>query len=667
MDAASVEQMNKIRKSLGLPLLPTSGTEPPSSGPTFKEHESDASDNGEPASTLETRESAGYENWHQLQQEQESKKRRDSKIAALKKARDASQRFAKLEGKGLGDAENENDLDARSWLKAQNKRMKKIEAERAERTAREQQERERLAAITYNSSDLAGVHVAHEIDDFGDEAGEHILTLKDKAIGGVDDDEDDELEARDLVEREALAKKLDLKRKRPAYDVHAVNEDGQSKILAQYDEDIDTKRKFTLDGIGNSIEAREAKKRAVGDLLQSAKSMISLNLPDRGDQPMSDYVTEVKIKKPKKEKKKKKREKAIDDEDIFPASGPAGDTMETDGQSGESRPVRNGNDDAIQDDEDLQFALAQSRRAAFKKKKRLRPEDLARELRAASGEPEAADAESEEGLVFDETTNFVENLQVNRVEPKSPAAEHQIATPAADAPSPEDPDGDLQMRQLDSDDVDEESHVPQMKQEENSPSAEKTTTGLDEEATLEQGLGATLNLLRQRGLVKETDGAHLTASQRQREFFLSEKRKRESAAEQAARAQREQDRKAGTFERMSAKDRQDYARFENSRREQQDQRAMAEFFNANYRPDVELKYVDELGRHLDPKEAFKHLSHQFHGKGSGKHKTEKRLKKIEDEKKKEAMSTLDSSQATGMSNAQGATAKKTKQAGVRLM
>ena len=50
-----------------------------------------------------------------------------------------------------------------------------------------------------------------------------------------------------------------------------------------------------------------------------------------------------------------------------------------------------------------------------------------------------------------------------------------------------------------------------------------------------------------------------------------------------------------------------------------------------YRPDVRLYYVDELGRNLSAKEAFRQLSHKFHGKGSGKKKTEKRAKKILEE------------------------------------
>lgn len=52
---------------------------------------------------------------------------------------------------------------------------------------------------------------------------------------------------------------------------------------------------------------------------------------------------------------------------------------------------------------------------------------------------------------------------------------------------------------------------------------------------------------------------------------------------------------------------------------------------SGYKPDVKLEYADETGRQLNQKEAFRQLSHRFHGKGSGKKKTEKRGKKLEEE------------------------------------
>lgn len=49
----------------------------------------------------------------------------------------------------------------------------------------------------------------------------------------------------------------------------------------------------------------------------------------------------------------------------------------------------------------------------------------------------------------------------------------------------------------------------------------------------------------------------------------------------------------------------------------------------NYKPNVKLEYIDDNGRLLNEKEAFRYLSHKFHGKGPGKNKIEKRLKKSE--------------------------------------
>ncbi|KAF3822268.1 hypothetical protein GH733_007642 [Mirounga leonina] len=60
-----------------------------------------------------------------------------------------------------------------------------------------------------------------------------------------------------------------------------------------------------------------------------------------------------------------------------------------------------------------------------------------------------------------------------------------------------------------------------------------------------------------------------------------------------------------------------------------------------YKPDVKIEYVDETGRKLTPKEAFRQLSHRFHGKGSGKMKTERRMKKLDEEALLKKMSSSD--------------------------
>ena len=668
----SIEEVNRVRGSLGLPLLPV-----PGEGPKFKPSNdaSSSSEEEEPGSTLESRQAQGYDNWKKLQNEADAKTQREANLEKIKKARDAAKKYSKLEGEGLGEADEAVDLDTKTWLLQQKKRRKKLEKERLVKLEKELAERENVSEHT--AGDLAGVKVAHEIEDF--EGGEEqVLTLKDTTID-QNEEEGDELENLDLKERETLNEKLSLKKKKPVYDPHAESEGTGSAILKHYDETIDGKKRkrFTLDGHGASLEEREAMKHAVGERLKAKP--ISLDI-SKEDVPASDYaeVSEAKIKKPKKKKARVTRHRAIDEDDIFPIKTNSetrtnGDTMDVD--SGDVQNPANADkpleSSSFVDDDDLQASLAIQRRAALKKRRRTKPEDIARQLRQEAATP-GADEEiqpEEVGMVIDETTEFVANLQRTREEEKSRAQSVKArgTTPLKREASPEDEEGDIDMNRSYNDIEEGEELDARIKRETSTPaSAGVPATGLEEEATLNQGLGATLAMLSQRGLIKQNTEQDINALHRQRERFLTEKQKREAAVEAKARQQRERDRNTGKLDRMSQREREEYARQENKIRDQMESRQMTDIFNREYKPDVQLKYVDEFGRSMNQKEAFKHLSHQFHGKGSGKQKTEKHLKKIEDEKKREAMSTLDSSQATGMNNAMGATAKKNRQAGVRL-
>ncbi|GLB08003.1 hypothetical protein AtubIFM57258_003371 [Aspergillus tubingensis] len=670
-DAVSIEQNNKIRAALGLKPLPVPGAE-------YEDDSDDSSgsEDEDPASTLESREAMAGSNWKKMQDDAEAKRKREERNAAIKRARELAQRDAKLQGITLGES-GDADQDTKAWLMQAKKRQKKIEKERARKLAEELEERERAAE--YTAVDLAGIKVGHEVGDF--EGGEdHILTLKDATID-ENEEEGDELENVDLREREKATERTELKKRKPAYDPTEEN----SSILAQYDDEIDGKKRkrFTLDAQGSTVEEREAKRQEVSGKLN--KNIVSLDLETETATPASDYmdISEIKIKKPKKKKAKATKQRAvIDDDELFPTtestSTPNDNAMEVDTNNGTPVPApapkKWANEDvSFVDDDDLQASLTRQRRAAFKKRQKVRPEDLARQLREEgsqtpmeTGTPDGN--EEEPGLVIDETSEFVSNLQ----KPTLPERrERQTTTPAeesrakSEGPSIKAEDEDVEMGTY-NDIEDEEDLKERIKREESQAQQQISTTGLDEEATLDQGLGATLNMLKQRGLVKGSDAADNNSLLRDRHRFLQEKMRMETDAEKRARQQRERDRASGKLDRMSAREREEYARWENKQRDQQEARHMAEVFNREYKPDVQLKYVDEHGRAMNQKEAFKHLSHQFHGKGSGKMKTEKRLKKIEEEKKREAMSALDSSQHTGMNNAMGATARKNRQAGVRL-
>ncbi|KAJ9222216.1 transcriptional regulator family: SART1 [Paecilomyces variotii] len=675
-DALSIEQNNKIRVALGLKPLPVPGAAP-ATGLTFKESKSDDAGSGsekeDPGSTLESRSAQAGDNWRKHQEEIDAKRRRDEKNAAIKRAREAAQRNRQLEGQTLGELDDAS-TDTKTWLMQAKKKQKKIEKERARKLAEELAERERIAE--YTAADLAGVKVGHEIADL-EAGGEQILTLRDTTID-ENEEEGDELENLELREQEKLKERLELKKKRTAYDPT----EESSGILGHYDEEIEGKKRkrFTLDGQGSTAEEREAKRQDVSQKLKA--HAISLDIAPEPAAPVSDYmdISEVKIKKPKKKKAKSTRQRVIDDDDIFPTAestgSPAGttsngDSMDVDSATNGQAPVVNkrSEETSFVDDEDLQASLALQRRAAFKKRKKMRPEDLARQLREEESQtPMETGEEEEPGLVIDETSEFVSNLQ----RPTLPERrERRSTTPAAREPSVKEESPDVDMERVYNEVEDEEELKERIKREESIKKEggvppEISVTGLDEEATLDQGLGATLSMLRQRGLVKQTDATELNSLHRDRQRFLQEKYRRETEAEKRARLQRERNRTSGKLDRMSAREREEYAQWENKQRDQQESRQMAEIFNREYKPDVQLKYVDEHGRLMNQKEAFKHLSHQFHGKGSGRMKTEKHLKKIEEEKKREAMSALDSSQHTGMNNAMGDAARRNRQAGVRL-
>ncbi|KAJ4135993.1 hypothetical protein NW768_003601 [Fusarium equiseti] len=664
MDAATIEETNRIRISLGMKPLPVPGAD------NSTQNESMYAD-GDAPSTLESRQAQAYDNYNKMMEAEKAKKKREEKAAAVRKAREQAQRNALLEGKGFGEAEEGGDLSAKDWLIGQKKRQKNIAKVRKLEEELAAAEAEAAAAVQYTSKDLAGIKVGHDTSGFLD-GDEQILTLKDTTID-ENEAEGDELENLDMREAEKLADRLDTKKKKPGYNPLDDDESGERGILSHYDEEIDGKKskKFTLDTSGVIAELSDILDKPV-DKTKSGQN-VSLDdivgkqalytLPGNstliirrtGDAPISsDYIdpSQIKVKKPKKKKNKKgTRQKPTDDEDLFAVeTTPADDSMDIDSKDATAK-KRKAIDNTFVDDDDLQATLAIQRKNALKKRKRTRPEDIAKLLKEDENGTETV--EQEGGLVLDEVSEFVAGLSK-----PGDDEERKPRRPKTVSKSPE-PDEDHPM--------DDDAHAAEGEPPQTSAIEETDETGVgEEEKAVGGGMGATLSLLRERGLVKEAKGDEEHNNLRNREDFLTKKRILEEELDDQARRQRERDRASGKLDRMSQREREEYARQQNTWRDQQQSKRLAELYSSGYKPNVELKYTDDHGRALDSKEAFKHLSHQFHGKGSGKGKTEKRLKKIEDERRRESQSMFDASQSAGMSLAAQQQLKKRKEAGVRL-
>ncbi|ATY62565.1 DNA binding SART-1 [Cordyceps militaris] len=641
MDAATIEETNRIRVSLGMKPLPVPGADAPS--------DSDSEPEEDRGSTLETREAEGGDNYQKYLDGEANKRRREQKAAAVRRAREMAQRNLVLDGKGLGEADAEDPADARAWLTGQKKRQRKIDKARKLEAELAAAEAEAAAAVQYTAKDLAGIRVGHDMSTFLD-GDEQILTLKDSAIDA--NDEDDELENVTLREQEALHDRLDVLKKRPGYN--PVDGEEASGILAQYDEEISGKKRkrFTLDETGINAE--------LADILSApaAKTQHNISLDDvvgDGVQGSSDYLdaSEIKIKKPKKKKSKQTRQKQQDEDDIFPLEvvPEANDEMDVDSKDGIRKKPKTVSDTFV-DDDDLQASLAAQRRNALKKRKKSRPEDLAKMLKEQGNEEDSLEIQPDGGLVIGAVSEFVSGLSVPEAEVRKPK---RSPSPTQER-RPEENGEDHIMEDL------EDAHIHHVQDSEPQPQDQAE----DEEKMVGSGMGAALSLLRERGLVEESKGDEEYAAFKHRQDFLAKKKQLEDELDEETRRQRERDRANGKLDRMSVREREDYARQQNQWRDQQQSRRVAKLFEANYKPTVALKYRDDLGRDLGTKDAFKHLSHHFHGKDSGNMKKQKLLKKMDEDRRREAQSMFDASQSAGMSRATAQQLKKRKEAGVRL-
>ena len=593
----------------------------------------------------------------------------------------------------------EEETDGKStlkWLQRQKKRAK----ENALKMAKEQEEAEALSlkqlrdsSKAYSEKDLKGIKVAHDLEDLEMEEGEErILTLKD---GGVLDDDEDELEEASLKQRESDAKNEE--RRRGAKDYTGLDDDefdetapaapGKRRgILSKYDGDLDRegflqredgRAGFVLGSASSSI-----KRPAIAATFREQDSnRMLLDLSYTKNQETSDYLQEgdVGFKKPKGKKKKKASSKIkLELDDAEPA------VKEEDEEMAELVPTLtrkernatagNAQTENFVDDDELAAALARSRRQKAKKNFiKMTPEEIAKNLAAQKKAAEQAAAatngsrvEAENGMMtFDTTSEFVRTIGLREREEEEerqrraamprqrshgiPEAEAEEAAAKAEQEEPEaGPSSRVQLAATVQDEG-EDAEMGEIEEEirrqtangmASVPPVDPLVEPTGNEPLVSGGMASTLALLRSTGALETVskEKKDLEAEQRKYDRWLAERR----AEERLREAER-----AASKAQGSAKD-QATREYENRQRELDEARRAQEKFK-DYKPDVELKYFDQHGREMQVKEAWKHLSHRFHGRMPGHKAQEKMMKKIELEKQSERMAAGDT--PNGMAHA----------------
>ncbi|KAJ1978345.1 hypothetical protein H4R35_001944 [Dimargaris xerosporica] len=549
-------------------------------------------------------------------------------------------------------SDDEDIDDPLAWIQ----RSRRLE--KAQRKAAKQRKKKGQAMLApaqeYTADELTGLQVGHGADEFA-EGDEQILTLKDTSVLGQGDDE---LINVHLEEQAKAHENLENRKRKSAYsgydDDEFVGVIGKKRaVLAHYDEQIEGKpsKGFKLTK-GNATDssatpAIDAGRGAITDVsLQRRQEAVDYYTPGEAD---------ALFRKSTK-KSKRLRTRPTPSDTSIPDTTPAKLVLPT-AMDVEAESVDDGGN--FVDDDDLQKALARTRRLKMAKRSQ-QPLPTAEELaeiyrQEASDKTIAMDtgeADTDQGLVLSETVDFVNNLSSNitsnredraHMSQLEQASRHTRVSNASamDLDAPADA-----VAQKDSSDM---VALPSpAKDDAPSPGPEKqaeATASLTEaEPLVSDGLAATLALLSQKGILKPKT-AEEKESERlylERQRWLAEQRYKDRLRElddQHERARLIRNSRKGTGRDAAAAADREHERLMLARdreRACEEQERMK-----NYKPDVRLEYTDEFGQQLDPKEAFRQLSHKFHGKYSGKAKTEKRLRKMEQERRRLATSQDD--------------------------
>ncbi|KAF2363598.1 SNU66/SART1 family [Trinorchestia longiramus] len=669
----SVEETNKIRAKLGLKPLQVQEQ---------LSHQQETED----LTPLQAGEKKIVEDSHEfihkpaqnIQDKVQVEKLRE-KIAAQREKRRQKEKLSRV--KTLAESDSEDDTLA--WVHKSRKLSK--EREQALKKAQQLEELDAEFGVgdlvqeevakdmrrAYGRQQLFGLKVLHHASRFSE--GSTILTLADADVLAA---ADDELINVNLVDEEAAELNIERRRQKDDLEYEAPEMDDfgnlkQSNVLKKYDEELvgRSKASFRLGNKGQAVLDDNAHLQGLGEKQQRLARLRQLHsLASADNQLASEYMTQdeasAAFRKPKKMRKKRKKTiltaddlEPLDDDEIHHGSRSGGavqrlrvleesklKTVEAlepgEVEGGKTKTLRelmeeeeestshvevgsllDHDNEIIEDDLELQEALANSRKAKIAKQRQPKLEDIRMMLETNESVEDSvplsdllhSDSNPGEGanpglvVTLNTTDEFCRTLgdiptyglSGNRAadEDQSTALLQQSAKAAAE---PVGVAGAWEEVGIDDTKVEiaESQSVPI----------------LDEEPDASKGVGNALRLAIKKGYLEKTQTA-----------------KKANAGLQHLRAVNYSiDDKAGDDDRRGrGGDRYASGPITDFREKE------------GYKPKISLEYVDDEGRKLCPKEAFRYLSHKFHGKGSGKNKTEKRMKKWQEELLMKQMSSSD--------------------------
>ncbi|KAK7405693.1 hypothetical protein VNO78_07300 [Psophocarpus tetragonolobus] len=587
--------------------------------------------------------------YHDKRDEEVGRQAKDSKLDGDKQDGQTSAHLSSSELEErilrMKESRTKKQPEADSEISAWVNKSRKLQKEKALQLSKIFEEQDNIAAegsddedTAQDTDNLAGVKVLHGLDKVM-EGGTVVLTIKDQPIladGDLNEDVDmlENIEIGEQKRRDEAYKAA--KKKTGVYD-DKFNDDPSSekKILPKYDDPV-AEEGLTLDEKGRFSGEAEKKLEELRRRLTGVSTNTFEDLTSTG-RVSSDYYTHeemLKFKKPKKKKSLRKKDKldingleaeavssglgvgdlgsrkdvrrqAIKDEqerleaemrnNAYQSAYAKADEASKLLRLEQTLDVIKGEDETpafVDDDEDLRKSLEKARRLALKKKEEegaSGPQGIA--VLATSNHNEETDDQNtaagesrENKVVFTEMEEFVWGLHIDE-EARKPESEDVFMH---DDEEPNVPDEEKSNK------AGGWTEVQETNKDEQPNSEDKEEIVPDEtihEVAVGKGLSGALKLLKERGTLKES-------------------------IEWGGR-------------NMDKKKSKLIGIVDDEEKETQKTR------------EIRIERTDEFGRILTPKEAFRMISHKFHGKGPGKMKQEKRMKQYQEELKMKQMKSSD--------------------------
>lgn len=626
----SIEETNKLRQKIGLPLLPTTTT----------------------TTTNISSDSTEYKNYEDYERERLQNLKNNQLIERINIAKFNSNKRKFLTNETIID--NAEDLDTDDWLNNLGESTESSKPHKKQKTT--------IVKSNQNDTGPTTTIIGHTTKELQSLGNNEILTLKDTDL--INDDDEDGTGS--ILMNQDLSNKAKLKRNlAERKEAENIKFNGRHYRRNNKEEEEEEEEEFNdIDGLltnnkvimsGSTIDLSSNTAKLPPPPNDKKKNMLAITnlFEDLDNDTLSNNnniksnvpIKMKKIKKKKDNNKKKSNKLKLLDDTIKPVEL----LVET----------NIGNDDDIDDIENqLSNSISNLRTKKLQTRLEFTPEQLAEEISANKRweferklEQENLKNNNNNNNVYNDTIGFLNNLETNIL---SESGEVEVTANINEESADDDDEDDVKQQEVESKQTNPGVYsIVEEKQKE------------DEAPKFSGGLAETLKFLKSRNILDPESITTTNEELRQQELAREEAIKKSELLKMKIsieeRILKEELSKDKSYIRMPKIERSGY--FEKLLDTRLKQKGIIIDNNTGtttkktnlgmvqnnlkiYNPKVELTYKDELGNVLNTKQAYKQLSHKYHGTGLDKNKKKQEQLKKQQQQQRGSKSTNTSTTST---------------------